>query len=1049
MSQDLVTRKLTAWKDALIDLTRRNPLLSLPTRSVITLSDTPDQIWELPAQGNKQLCFVPEKIPGTEIRRELKPRDRAVDAASYRTLNGLRLKSRLSLNEQGVNSLFIAVGVLEWSDPGIGTSIRSPILLLPVSLERSSEGDGFLLGRFEDEPRLNPTLRFRLSKSDVNFDLSVPEDSLDDGFSPSTYLASLAKLVAKRPGWRVVENECLLGRFSFLNLVMYEELDQRMAELRRHPLIAAIAGDTEQAENLRLQEAQLYPEVPLPDTEPPQMAFHVLPADPSQEKAILAARYNRSLVIQGPPGTGKTQTITNLIATCIADGKRVLFVSEKMAALEAVYKRLQAHGLADLCLEAHSHKASKHEVMEQLRHALEETIRAPKVNPAELSIMTTLRDGFHQSVDALHRTREPLGISVYEVRGRVATLAEVPDVFFALDVEETDNDLFHQQEQLATRLASFYDLFSRVENHPWRGVKAERYTQELHTHVRDTVNDLLKVTDALEEGTEILWQIFGLPGSINDSLTPSDTEWLQDVTRQLQESSRPPVAWLTGTEQHLAELRQLAMATRERFRLFTTRRKALLEICLPEVLELPHQELIEGLTARVEPTLQPAFAERWADVTEEAYASAEKACRTAMEAIQRLLQSSGRLAQQCGLPIPQTLAQSQANAQVVQLALEDPRPLTHWFLNGSYITLAKQRSDAQSLHQKNRSERNQIGETYTEAFYPLDLKAMQGRFQSDYTSWARVFKGAYRQDCRTLRATLQPGQSLKGRDIAEDLRHGCTALELEHELASRATELQTAFGVRYRGEQTDWSELQEALDRTNTIVTALSGNVPQELQERLVRSGSAIAELREQYQLMAQHLAACEQAVADVARQLHVPGSDAQPTSQLPLLDMATSLLQIRESIVSYVRARQQVQAVHLVPNKDATTLRASLREAQVLVEQDHSITQESTKLQEDYAHLFQGLETDWQTVLSALDNAERLRRLFTEKKQPLSRAVLAAGSGQDDDIVYQSAQLVETIRPLRRELDRVLLDLLTLFDQAPFATYAIQREHCLSWSAG
>lgn len=1042
MSQDLVTRKLTAWKDALIDLTKRNPLLSLPTRSVIPLNDAPDQLWELPAQGSKRLCFVSEKIPGTEIRRELKARDRAVDATSYRTLNSLRLKSRLSLNEQGVNSLFIAVGVLEWSDPGLGSTVRSPILLLPVNLERSPEGDGFLLGRFEDEPRLNPTLRFRLSKSDVNFDLSVPEDSLDDGFSPSAYLASLAVLVAKRPGWRVAETECLLGRFSFLNLVMYEELDQRMDDLRRHPLIAAIAGDVEQSENLRLQESQLYPEVPLPDTEPPQMAYHVLPADPSQEKAILAARYNRSLVIQGPPGTGKTQTITNLIATCIADGKRVLFVSEKMAALEAVYKRLQAHGLADLCLEAHSHKASKHEVMEQLRRALEETIKVAKVNPAELSVMTTLRDGFHQSVEALHRPREPLGISVYEARGRVARLAGVPDVFFALDqVEETDNDLYHQQEQLAERLAAFHDLFGRIDDHPWRGIKAERYTQEVHTRVRDTVNDLLKVTDALEEETESLWRVLGLPDPQPDSLAIPDTDWLSDVSRQLQAASRPPVPWLTGTEEHLAELRRLAMATRDRFRAFTARRNSLLKACLPEVLEMPHDELIQSLTSHAEPTLRPAFSEGWADVSDGAFAVAERTSRVAGDAAQRLLQSAGRLAQQCGLPPPQTLTQNKANENVARLTLHDPRPLAHWLIRDTCVTLARQRGEAQALHQQHRSERNAVAETYAEAIYQLDLEGLLARFQNEYASWTRVFKGGYHRDRKTLSSVLLPGTSLKGRDPAEDLRRACKAKELKRQLDGEAPVLQAAFAARYRGEETDWSELQQALDQTNAIVASLGGSVPTELADRLVRSGAGIAELREQHQLVAEHLDACEKALTDVAANLRIPGSDAQPVSQLTLPEVVANLLKIREEIASYVAVRQRVRAVHLSPDAAASTLCELLREARQLVEQERAIAQESTRLREEYAHLFQGLETDWETVLIALDDAERLRRIFAERKRPFPQAVLAAASGAGEEIVYEAAQAEARIRPLRRELDRVSLELLALFDQPAFATYAVQRE--------
>src|SRR5690606_38443707 len=86
---------------------------------------------------------------------------------------------------------------------------------------------------------------------------------------------------------------------------------------------------------------------------------HVVDSDSSQTVAIEWVRANRSLVIQGPPGTGKSQSITNIIATAVLDGKKVLFVAEKLAALEVVKRRLESVGLGDLCLEIHSHKAHK------------------------------------------------------------------------------------------------------------------------------------------------------------------------------------------------------------------------------------------------------------------------------------------------------------------------------------------------------------------------------------------------------------------------------------------------------------------------------------------------------------------------------------------------------------------------------------------------------------------------------------------------------------------------------------------------------------------
>src|SRR5205085_12383510 len=110
--------------------------------------------------------------------------------------------------------------------------------------------------------------------------------------------------------------------------------------------------------------------------QPPEKTFHMLDADGSQRLCLEAAARGRSFVLQGPPGTGKSQTIANLIADCLANGKTVLFVSEKMAALEVVFKRLRQVGLGDFCLELHSHKANKREVVAELRRSLEERQQA-------------------------------------------------------------------------------------------------------------------------------------------------------------------------------------------------------------------------------------------------------------------------------------------------------------------------------------------------------------------------------------------------------------------------------------------------------------------------------------------------------------------------------------------------------------------------------------------------------------------------------------------------------------------------------------------------
>ena len=103
----------------------------------------------------------------------------------------------------------------------------------------------------------------------------------------------------------------------------------------------------------------------------PRELGHILDADASQTQVIAAVREGRNLVVQGPPGTGKSQTIANIIAVAAKDGKRVLFVAEKRAALDVVHARLEKCDLGPLCLELHSHKAVRRHVYDDLKRTLE------------------------------------------------------------------------------------------------------------------------------------------------------------------------------------------------------------------------------------------------------------------------------------------------------------------------------------------------------------------------------------------------------------------------------------------------------------------------------------------------------------------------------------------------------------------------------------------------------------------------------------------------------------------------------------------------------
>ncbi|NBP81010.1 hypothetical protein EBU58_09915, partial [bacterium] len=160
------------------------------------------------------------------------------------------------------------------------------------------------------------------------------------------------------------------------------------------------------ARHLILSPNQQFPE---PDTTEGSELEAYLPidADDSQETAIRWALDGRSFRLEGPPGTGKTQTITNLLASCLAHGKKILFVAEKQAALDQVKKRLSSIGLADYCLDLHAQGDSDTRIRKNITAALNAALAAtadPK-DPEwddiayrlerEIGVLDNYRDALH------------------------------------------------------------------------------------------------------------------------------------------------------------------------------------------------------------------------------------------------------------------------------------------------------------------------------------------------------------------------------------------------------------------------------------------------------------------------------------------------------------------------------------------------------------------------------------------------------------------------------------------------------------------------------
>ena len=401
-SRTLIARKLEQSRRDVLDLSLRNSLLNFrPSKrwGIEIEYELSAEIFRILVEKQRVMYFLPapetETEPGAgdedeELPSELLtvlaetevdsagPAYRHVDnklqtplerATLNRRLRETFRQARSSIEEQGVNTLYLALGLLRWYESDKSELERTaPLILVPVRLDRTDVRQSFKLSWTEDEIETNLSLEAKLKN---DFDIRLPEMPREDDLEVSNYLKQVANAVGRLQRWFVDENAIHLGFFSFSKFLIYKDLDASQwpeeAQPADHPVVRTLYDP----EGFRSEPAAISEDDHIDDHPNTADLVQVVDADSSQTLAVVDAVEGKNLVIQGPPGTGKSQTITNLLAEALARGKKILFVAEKMAALEVVKRRLDAIHLGDTCLELHSHNTNKRAVLTELKRTLE------------------------------------------------------------------------------------------------------------------------------------------------------------------------------------------------------------------------------------------------------------------------------------------------------------------------------------------------------------------------------------------------------------------------------------------------------------------------------------------------------------------------------------------------------------------------------------------------------------------------------------------------------------------------------------------------------
>lgn len=335
--------------------------------------------------------------------------------AMERKLNGIRDATRTALQEMGVNTLYAAFGFLEWFESDVSEkAMLAPLFLLPLEIERKLVRGTYEFGitSLGEDPEINLTLSERMN---ADFGFRLPEFGEDE--TPSSYFARVRALIEQRRRW-CVRRFITVGNFAFARLVMYRDLDQSnwvKQPLAQHSVVRSLltgsgTSDAGLADTYDVDSPAIAKRVPA----------LVADADSSQISALVDVVDGKNLALKGPPGTGKSQTITNMIASALGRGKSVLFVAEKMAALEVVKKRLDGAGLGHFCLELHSTKAKKTDVLESLKRRIELYPESAEETALDASAaeLRSLRDRLNQYCHRLNSKFGALGLTVQELLWR-------------------------------------------------------------------------------------------------------------------------------------------------------------------------------------------------------------------------------------------------------------------------------------------------------------------------------------------------------------------------------------------------------------------------------------------------------------------------------------------------------------------------------------------------------------------------------------------------------------------------------------------------------
>lgn len=450
------------------------------------------------------------------------------EASLKRKLGSIYRKTQKNLSESGVYTLYLTLGHIEYYEKE--QAYRAPVLLYPIELIRKN-GEYTLQMRDDEDPQLNFSV-FEKFRNDLQYETRLSYQNLptdESGLNITEIFAILRTELKEIPRWKLIES-CSLGIYSFDQFVMYNDLKGHSDALLENKIIKSLVN-----RELAFQQPDLSK---VEDIDFIKQTVPV-PCDESQLKAVKAAAEGYSFILQGPPGTGKSQTITSIIVNAMAHGKKVLFVAEKMAALQVVYRNLHKVGVSSHLLELHSVKATRAHFLEQLSAALEQSEETVPDNKDAEERIEGVSNELHAYIHELH-SRRSCGESLYQlidsyIRHRNVPITQIPfSDIETVQREDLEGCNSHLQEY-STNLKRFRPLAAS----PFQGLHFTAYDDETRTEVVGLSRQLKTLLEKASGMRNVLAGHMRGSGFILSSVSGDELVVLNDLIEKLKNDDLP------------------------------------------------------------------------------------------------------------------------------------------------------------------------------------------------------------------------------------------------------------------------------------------------------------------------------------------------------------------------------------------------------------------------------------------------------------------------------------------------------------------------------